>query len=152
MPDAVDALISLADALRLVQTSTGDLTFALLDVVQNQLSLAKHAVVAALAEGAKDEASAEMQLAELGGPVTLALLSSKAATMNQKANAWNDFLEAGLAALPNSTLVRLVTRTESGVSTKHIEWGQFLTSGQAATVRGSTQLSEFIAALEDIGA
>lgn len=152
MPAAVEAVLSVTQALRYVRDTSGDLTLRSLDDVQNGLQVAKATTFAALSEGAIAPAAAEAFMAGLGGPATLAAYQAAAMDIEGKASAWNGLLAGVLTGLSGPDLIALVTRDVGGIETRHIEYVAFIPAATAGQLRTSQELAELIAAFEAVGA
>mgnify|MGYP000454050762 CR=1 FL=1 len=152
MPEAVAASIAVADALRYVRDSSGDLTFAALHAVQEGLAGAKLTTAAALTEGQKQPAAAESFMAGLGGPTTLAAFYAASVDLEAKAAAWNVALAGLLSSLSADELIGLELHGVDPLSYKLIRHKAFIPAAKADPFRANQALAELIAAFEAVGA
>lgn len=152
MPEAVTASIAVADALRFVRDTSGDLTFRALDDVQEGLARAKQTTAAALTEGHKQPGAAEAFMASLGGPATLAAYGAAAVDIEAKAAAWNIALAGLLSSLTADELIGLELQGVDPLSYKLIRYKHFIPAAKADLFRLNQALSDLIAAFEAVGA
>lgn len=152
MPAAVSAVLRVSAALRYLRDTSGDLTFHSLNEVQDGLREAKSTTFAALAEGGKSPEAAELFMAGLGGPATLAEYYTAAADIESKAAGWNGKVNAILLTLPVECVIGMVPVTQNGITTKHIEYKSFIPAQYSDELRSSPELAALIAAFEGVGA
>lgn len=152
MSDAVEAVLTTAEAMRYVRDARGDLLWSSLDDIQDGLRRAKLTTYATFAEAAKQPAAAEAHMASVGGPATIAAYQAKAMAVEVAAAGWNAWLAGYLATLPTGSLIGIVVDARDGVETERIEWAAFIAGDLAAPLRASAQLAALIGAFEAVGA
>lgn len=152
MQSAVDAVISTAEALRYLKTTSGDLPWHVLDRVQDGLRTAKVTTYATFAEATRQPEAAEAYMASMGGPQTLADYQAKAAQIEVAAAAWNAYLAGWVATLPHEELIGVVIVNQGGVETKHVERPAFVPGDIAEPLRESQELADLLIAFESVGA
>lgn len=152
MPEAVTASIAVADALRYVRDTSGDLTFAALHNVQEGLARAKMTTAAALTEGQKQPVAAESFMAGLGGPTTLATFYAASVDIEAKAAAWNVALAGLLSSMTADELIGLELHGVDPLSYKLIRHRAFVPAARADPFRSNQALADLIAAFEAVGA
>ena len=113
---------------------------------------AKATTLNALSEGAKAPEAAELFMAGLGGPATLAEYHAAAVDIESKAAAWNARVAICLAGLPVNAVIGMVVVDRDGIITRHIEHKSFIPAEHADPLRKSDELASLIAAFEAVGA
>jgi len=150
-----DTLTTLVRQLRaakelvdLTATSTGVLTWAQIERMQNSLGAAKVAGQAFVAEATLNQAFAETKLAGINGPATLAEFQSQLAAINSAYNDWNTAFASGLSSLPATAIITLV---DIGDGQFRLVRPTSLTVGQSDGFRAIPALASLETALATIG-
>ena len=149
MPLAIEACIDVANLLRAFRDSTGDMSLADVQRIENGLTRAKDFCIRALAEGKKQPAGAEAVMKGAGGPDTLTALETGLGGVEVSAAGWNVAVDA---MYPNLKWNDLIERTTTAVGTKVTNHKMLIPSVLADTLRQSTALQDLIAAFEAVGA
>ena len=150
-----DTLTTLVRQLRaakelvdLTATSTGVLTWAQIERMQNSLGGAKVAGVAFVAEATLNQAFAETKLAGINGPATLAEFEVQLSDINAAYGDWNAAFASGIASLPASAFATLV---DVGGGQFRVVRPTSLTVGQSDGFRAIPALAVLVTALATIG-
>ncbi|GAA0309167.1 hypothetical protein [Rhodovulum strictum] len=152
MPQAAAAVIEAAEALRYIQSSTGDLRLRDIDRANDAMRAAKSLCLSALAEGQKQPAASAAFMASIGGPSSLAVFAGHLAQIDAAATAWNDAWSAWLDTLEVSELIQPATLDRDGIETRYIARTEVIGDAKAAPLRGSQALADLVAALAAVGA
>lgn len=147
LPAVALAVADVAAQLRLIQSSSGDLTILQIAQAQSGLERAKLAAVSLIEEGAKAPAATEAMMAEMGGPSTLAEFGAGMVAIEAAAATWNAALDDALQASPGWSLV-----TRPQTDTRHPEPAQFVPAAIAEPLRQTQALADLIAAFDAAGA
>lgn len=152
MPAAATAVIRVAAALRYIKDSSGDLSYTVIDELQNALRESKETTIKAIEEGLKAPAGAEAFMVSIGGPLSLEEYQYYAYQIEIRASAWNDLLGSIINSIPSEHLIGMVTNNANGIATRHREPKPFMPAQYADQMRTSTALIELLAAFESVGA
>lgn len=145
------AIVALTSSLRAIQSASGDLPMLNLVETARHMRQAKEAAMSMLAEAQKaDAAVVERQMADMGGPASLADFQTGLAVIEQAASAWSDRQQEAFEAMPNGWA--MVTVSRDGISTRHPEEARFIPANVADLLRQSGELASLVVALEAIGA
>ena len=152
MNEAAERVVATATLLRSIRDSAGDMPWAWLQDLQNQLELVEIAAGRALAEGQKSPASATTYMVNMGGPATLAIFQQRLGEAKSAGVAWGSMLETWLKSKPAS-LVQTVERVGrgGGQDTARLVGVTMIPATAANEIRNSAELATLITAFEAVG-
>lgn len=148
MQSLAEAVLALSETARAIRSQSGDLSFVILDQLQDRLAGAKSAAYAAIAEigdgtGGKAEAAAA-EMARHGFNGTLIDLQTNLAAIEAAALAWNDALDAALRAMTDAVFLVSIEDSRFRRAAQHIP------AATADTLRPN--LDGIISGLDAVGA
>lgn len=153
VPAFAGAVADLANHLRFIRDSSGDLTYRVLFSAFDKTERAEVLYRAAVADMQISGAAADQLLSDLGGPENLATLQSLMGAVGTAKTAFSTALQTYLSNKTGSDLINVVTLTDSnGNDYQSLQYAQFIPSADAGAVRAAQQLANFITALEALGA